>query len=285
MSNANVKSLTSKDGTTIHADAIGDPSKPHVVFVHGLSLSGAVFDNLFTDARYISSFYLVRYDMRGHGRSGKPEAEEYYLSERYAEDYLAVARAFDLKKPIFVGWSLGATVVADIAKHLPRDTLSGVVYLIGLPYIGKIMQEVGTPAVLSMAGLLGTNDDVTKYVQNKFDFANSVFTNPDSIPYEIKTYWLGISMAQNPIVAQRVLSRPQDENALFAWGQEGLPLLILAGSKDKQMDGPELINKMKPHFTNCTARIFDGLGHALFYEDPDAVYSTIFDFTRKVKAH
>lgn len=33
-----------------------------------------------------------------------PEAEESYLSERYAEDYLAVAQAFDLKKPVFVGW-------------------------------------------------------------------------------------------------------------------------------------------------------------------------------------
>lgn len=49
--------------------------------------------------------------MRGHGRSGKPEAKESYLSERYAEDYLAVAREFSLKKPLFVGWCV------DISFH------------------------------------------------------------------------------------------------------------------------------------------------------------------------
>lgn len=60
MSTAVVKNLTSKDGTTIYSDAIGDPSKPHIVFVHGLSLSGAVFNDVFADARYNSEFYMVR---------------------------------------------------------------------------------------------------------------------------------------------------------------------------------------------------------------------------------
>ena len=53
------KHIASQDGTVIYADAIGNPSKPHIVFVHGLSLSGAVFDNVFTDARHHSEFYMV----------------------------------------------------------------------------------------------------------------------------------------------------------------------------------------------------------------------------------
>ena len=62
-----------------------------------------------TVPRYISLqgvilFLQVRYDMRGHGRSGKPEADEGYLSQRYAEDYQAVSQAFHLKRPVFVGW-------------------------------------------------------------------------------------------------------------------------------------------------------------------------------------
>jgi len=42
--------------------------------------------------------------MRGHGRSGKPEVEEGYTSVRYADDFAAVAKAFHLKAPIFIGW-------------------------------------------------------------------------------------------------------------------------------------------------------------------------------------
>ncbi|KZV68761.1 alpha/beta-hydrolase [Peniophora sp. CONT] len=282
MSTTVVKELTSKDGTVIYADAIGDPSKPHVVFVHGLSLSGAVFNDMFADARYNSEFYLVRYDMRGHGRSGKPEAEESYSSERYAEDYLAVAHAFDLKRPVFVGWSMGATVVVDIAQYLPHDTLSGVVYLTGLPYVGDIMGKVGSTEVLRMVNILCTNDDVTSFTKTKADFVESLFTQPDSVPYDLKMFWLGISMAQNPTVAGRVLRRPQDPTALYAWAKEGLPLLILSGSEDKQVLGQRLGEEMERYFTNLTIRVFDGLGHALFYEDPENVYSTIFDFARKV---
>jgi hypothetical protein len=33
-----VKTVLSKDGTEIHAEAIGNPSNPHVVFVHGIDV-------------------------------------------------------------------------------------------------------------------------------------------------------------------------------------------------------------------------------------------------------
>jgi pimeloyl-ACP methyl ester carboxylesterase len=42
--------------------------------------------------------------MRGHGRSGKPETEDGYLSARYAEDFMAVAEAFGVTEPVIVGW-------------------------------------------------------------------------------------------------------------------------------------------------------------------------------------
>lgn len=61
MSTSVVKNITSEDGTAIYADAIGDPSKPQIVFIHGLCLSGAVFDDVFADVRYSSEFYMVRH--------------------------------------------------------------------------------------------------------------------------------------------------------------------------------------------------------------------------------
>ena len=39
--------LTSADGTSIYADAVGDASKPSVVFVHGFGLSGLAFEGIF----------------------------------------------------------------------------------------------------------------------------------------------------------------------------------------------------------------------------------------------
>lgn len=53
------KVLTSSDGTEIYAEAVGNPLKPHVVFVHGFTLSGAVFDRIFLNAKFQESYYLV----------------------------------------------------------------------------------------------------------------------------------------------------------------------------------------------------------------------------------
>ena len=91
------KCLTSADGTAIYAEAVGDPTNPHIVFLHGFWLASVVWDCIFHNPRYADQFYLVRYDMRGHGRTGKPTIAEAYSSERYAEDFLAVVKTFDAR--------------------------------------------------------------------------------------------------------------------------------------------------------------------------------------------
>lgn len=51
--------LKSSDGTDIYATALGNPSKPSLVFTHGFALSGIVFDELFQNAMLLNRFYLV----------------------------------------------------------------------------------------------------------------------------------------------------------------------------------------------------------------------------------
>lgn len=54
------KVVISTDGTEIYAEAVGNPTKPHIVFVLGFSLCAAVFDRIFLDAEFQESYYLVR---------------------------------------------------------------------------------------------------------------------------------------------------------------------------------------------------------------------------------
>lgn len=42
--------------------------------------------------------------MRGHGRSGKPGNSEAFASQRYAEDFAAVMKVFNLHRPVVLGW-------------------------------------------------------------------------------------------------------------------------------------------------------------------------------------
>lgn len=54
-----IKVVPSTDGVSIYADAIGDSTKPSIVFIHGFGVSGACFDNLFADKNLLAHFYLV----------------------------------------------------------------------------------------------------------------------------------------------------------------------------------------------------------------------------------
>jgi pimeloyl-ACP methyl ester carboxylesterase len=62
----------------------------------------------------------VRFDMRGHGRSGKPATLEGYSSRDYADDFNAVVKAFELQKPVLVGWSLGGQSYVSVRLSIPH---------------------------------------------------------------------------------------------------------------------------------------------------------------------
>ena len=53
------KTIHSTDGTPIYAEATGNPKNPCVVLIHGLTLSGAVFDVVFADKRLLDRIYMV----------------------------------------------------------------------------------------------------------------------------------------------------------------------------------------------------------------------------------
>ena len=98
------KMFTSPDGTHIWAEEAGDRTKPAIVFIHGLACTALAFNAQFADAELLRSAHLVRYEMRGHGRSGKPDGIEAYASLRHAEDFRTVCEVFGLTKPIVLGW-------------------------------------------------------------------------------------------------------------------------------------------------------------------------------------
>lgn len=104
MSSPQEKLLTSPDGTEIWAEEAGDRTKPAIVFIHGLACTALAFNAQFADEGLLRTAHLVRYEMRGHGRSGKPEGFDAYASVRHAEDFRTVCEAFELVRPFVLGW-------------------------------------------------------------------------------------------------------------------------------------------------------------------------------------
>ena len=105
------RNFTSVDGTRIYAEALGSPDNPPLLWIHGDSFSGLVFDKQFADPWLRHSYYMVRMDLRGMGRSAKPANESdvnSWTPDKQAGDVQTVIDGFGLYKPVLLGWSYGS---------------------------------------------------------------------------------------------------------------------------------------------------------------------------------
>ncbi|EGN93491.1 hypothetical protein SERLA73DRAFT_189656 [Serpula lacrymans var. lacrymans S7.3] len=273
-----VKRIPSSDGTIIFAEAIGNPLNPGVIFVPGLCLDSIVFDCLFSDKALLECVYMVRYNMRGSGRSGKPTTAEGHASQLYADDWLAVARAFNLKNPVHVGWSYGATAVTDICANITPLPISGAVFLGGLPSVGlELRQKVLKPRIVSVASEL-IKPITSSWIPLKIDFIESLFDEKDHVPDSVKFTWLGSTVGYTPEDAIFALTRSQDPSKLFEAGSKGLPLLVISGELDTHNRGEVLVQEMEPHFKNIESLMIEGGSHAIFYTHQQQVVEALLKF-------
>ena len=146
--------MTSRDGTLIHVETLGDDGEgPTFVLAPRSprrSCCGARSRGRSCDA----VFRVVVYDLRGQGASGLAPAGDYTLA-RYGEDLEAVlAAAADGRgqEPILAGHSLGGmSIVAWAVEHRPRSRVRAAA-LINTAVAGVISESGvgmrGVPAAL-----------------------------------------------------------------------------------------------------------------------------------------
>ena len=113
-------------GVPLNVMTVGDPQNPGILFIHGMSQASQAFRPQF-DSALADDFYLVAFDMRGHGLSGKPWQSDLLVpSQAWAGDVAAVMAVTGLNKPVVVGWSYGGFVISDYIRHYGVDNLAGV---------------------------------------------------------------------------------------------------------------------------------------------------------------
>ena len=96
--------------------AAGDEPGATFLLVHGLASNARMWDGV-AEALVAMGHPVVTVDLRGHGRSSKPD--DGYDVPRVADDLATLIARLDLDRPIAAGQSWGGNVVLELAARHP----------------------------------------------------------------------------------------------------------------------------------------------------------------------
>jgi len=104
------------DGCPIHVEVEGPQGAPVLMLSNSLGTTLHMWDEQV--APFTQHFRLVRYDRRGHGKSGAPKGP--YTMDRLGRDVLAVLDGLGLKKVNWCGLSMGGMLGQWLGANAPE---------------------------------------------------------------------------------------------------------------------------------------------------------------------
>ena len=112
-----IRELEVGDGTRLayHVAGPDDPAAPTLVFANALGTTMSIWDAVVADLP--AGLRILRYDMRGHGKSSVPQPP--YTMGTLISDAAAVCDAADARDVMFVGLSVGGMVAQGLAIKRP----------------------------------------------------------------------------------------------------------------------------------------------------------------------
>lgn len=266
-------------GVPLNVVTAGDKSKPPILLVHGIGQSYVSWENQLKPP-VTDEFYVVAFDMRGHGNSGKPWSKESYTDYRnYAGDVQAVIKATGIDRPLLVGWSYGTLVVADYLRAYGASGLRGI-ELVGAyggftppppPAPPALAEQMAKTRALQLSGNLEENIAAAR--------GGIRFLTAKDMP---PAYWdRAVQLAlMLPAYARRhMFDRPlanMDQIPRIT-----VPLLVNVGGKDvstPEPQGRELVSKVP----GARISVYPDSGHSPFAEEPERFNRELVEFARAV---
>jgi len=118
------KSVKSFDGTRI-VYKIKGKTPPYLLFLHGIGANSGVWGKGF-DALSNLGFSVIAPDLRGHGRSGKPNDMNAYIMNNFAKDLGCILANEGIKRVVTIGYSFGGTIAILFYKLFKQKVHSMV---------------------------------------------------------------------------------------------------------------------------------------------------------------
>jgi pimeloyl-ACP methyl ester carboxylesterase len=251
------------DGVPLSVMTAGRPEQPAIVFIHGIGQSQYSFRKQF-ESDLVDNFYLVAFDLRGHGASGKPWDEGAYSRSAWAGDVAAVIAATHARKPVIVAWSFGTLVALDYVRQFGTSTLAGLCLTgaIGAlrPFTMPTVEEDPKVAEFARFRELQLSPNLADQVAASQQFVPWLTATP--VPEAEQRVMQSIGMMLPAYARRAIASQPRDNQDLLE--VLTLPIWLPLGAEDNQTMLANAAEIAATH-ANFSLSVYAGAGHSVFY--------------------
>jgi non-heme chloroperoxidase len=266
-------------GLRLHVREWGNAEGPPIVFIHALSQNHLCWAKQY-ESDLARDFRLVAYDLRGHGMSEAPLESEYYSDGRlWADDLAAIIDELQLDRPVLVGWSYGAFVIADYVRAYGQGRIAAIVLAGGAAKLGEA--AFGTligPGFLDHFTDL-TADDLPTNIRGMRAFVRALIVKP--LPAEELETALAWSIVVPARIRANLAARELDIDDVLRTLEA--PLLVSHGREDTATL-PAMAEHMLATCPTAEASWYEGVGHVPHLEEPERFNRELAELTRRVRA-
>ena len=262
------KSVALPNGQTLAYVSMGDPAGTPVVLIHGYTDNARDWVPLLP---YLSPrFHLILVDIRGHGRSSKPEC--CYTRFDFAYDIKLLLDALSVRRADIVGHSLGSYIAQTFAEFWPERTRRVVlISSSGGPRPGAPPRKPAYDFATQIRRLKEPIDPDSPFMIEWW-----------SSPTPVDPEFLRRQRRDAAAIPLRVWLAVLDQGLVDGDLQRTLPkltapTLLIWGSKDPIMT-EEVRQTLREGLPHAQVKIFAGLGHNPLWEDPRASADVINAF-------
>jgi pimeloyl-ACP methyl ester carboxylesterase len=277
-------SVTSADGTVLHAESFGPRDGLPVVLAHGWTES---LQYWIYQIRALSErgYRVTAYDLRGHGDS-EPGADNDYAVERFGEDLEAVlAEVVPAdRRALVAGHSLGAMSIAAWAEHHEVKRRAGAAALINTG-VGDLIAEqllVPVPGVaqainktVAVHGFMGSRAPLPRFSTPLTTAAiRYIAFGPAATPAQV-AFFERMLIACPPDVRASVGIALSELELHDALPRLTVPTIVIGGEKDRLTPPRHArrIAEMLPDLVRLT--LLEDTGHMAPLERHEAVTAAL----------
>ncbi len=223
-----------------------------MVFVHGWSCNASFWREQVP--AFADKARLILIDLPGHGQSDKPQAS--YSMDYFASSVLAVLRHEHIRKAIFIGHSMGVSVICRVHAQAP-GSVAALVDVDGSLRMRKLPPDGAEKAVAPWRA--------ADYQELMKAAVKSMFPNPGTEELRDRVMSEMLATPQHVIVS---IAENRWDPSQPSWELQNVKVPLLVMNTRNPDYTPEYEAYARSLSARTDYRTFDGVGHFMMLEKP-----------------